>query len=65
MELLFMGTAAAEGAPALFCECEHCKFARKHGGREIRSRAGALLDGVLKLDFGPDSFRQMLDNNID
>ena len=65
MELLFMGTAAAEGAPALFCECEHCKFARKHGGREIRSREGALLDGVLKLDFGPDSFRQMLDNNID
>lgn len=65
MELLYMGTAAAEGAPALFCECEHCKYAREHGGREIRGRAGALLDGVLKLDFGPDSFRQMLDNNID
>ena len=65
MELLYMGTAAAEGAPALFCECEHCKYAREHGGREIRGRAGALLDGVLKLDFGPDSFRQMLDNNLD
>ncbi len=65
MELLYMGTAAAEAVPALFCECEHCKFARERGGREIRGRSGALLDGVLKLDFGPDSFRQMLDNNID
>lgn len=65
MELVYMGTAAAEAVPALFCECEHCKFAREHGGREIRGRSGAMLDGVLKLDFGPDSFRQMLDNNID
>lgn len=65
MELLYMGTAAAEAVPALFCECAHCKYAREHGGREIRGRAGALLDGVIKLDFGPDSFRQMLDNNID
>lgn len=65
MELLYMGTAAAEAVPALFCECKHCEFARRHGGREIRGRAGSLLDGVLKLDFGPDSFKQMLDNDID
>lgn len=60
MKLLFMGTAAAEGIPALFCECEYCRYARKTGGRLIRSRAGALIDGKLKLDFGPDSFMQML-----
>lgn len=65
MELLYLGTAAAEGAPALFCDCEFCRYARKVGGREIRGRSGALLDGKLKLDFGPDSFKQMLDNGID
>jgi len=65
VKLQFLGTAAAEGAPALFCQCEFCKYARKAGGREIRTRAGALLDDTIKLDFGPDSFKQMLDNNLD
>ena len=65
MELQFLGTAAAEGVPALFCTCAHCAYARKTGGREIRTRAGSLLDGRVKIDFGPDSFKQMLDNGID
>lgn len=65
MELLFLGTAAAEGAPALFCTCEHCAYARRVKGKEIRTRAGSLVDGVLKIDFGPDSYKQMLDNDID
>ena len=55
MKLKYLGTAAAEGIPALFCRCEMCAYARKAGGKEIRRRAGALLDGTLKLDFGPDS----------
>lgn len=61
MELLYQGTAAAEGIPSFFCTCEVCALARAKGGREIRQRSSALLDGVLKLDFGPDSYRQMLD----
>ena len=65
MKIQFMGTAAAEGAPALFCVCDHCRYARAHGGREIRSRAGSIVDGRLKLDFGPDSFKQMLDCGVD
>ncbi len=60
MKIQFLGTAAAEGVPSLFCECEHCKLAWERGGKEIRTRAGSLLDGVLKLDFGPDTFAQML-----
>jgi len=65
MKILYQGTAAAEAIPALFCQCPACMNARKVGGREIRTRAGALVDGRLKLDFGPDSYKQMLDGNLD
>lgn len=64
MKLLYLGTAAAEGIPALFCECESCKSARSLGVKGVHTRSGALLDGVLKLDFGPDSYKQMLDNGL-
>jgi phosphoribosyl 1,2-cyclic phosphate phosphodiesterase len=65
MRIRFLGTAAAEGVPALFCTCDFCAYARRVRGREVRSRAGSLVDGVLKLDFGPDSFRHMIDNRLD
>ena len=61
MKIQFMGTAAAEGAPALFCTCAHCRYARARGGCGIRSRAGSIVDGRLQLAFGPESFKQMLD----
>lgn len=64
MKIRFLGTAAAEGAPAIFCKCPHCEYARKAKGKEIRTRSGAIIDGLLKLDFGPDSYRQMLDNDL-
>lgn len=64
MKIRFLGTAAAEGIPALFCKCPRCEYARKVKGREIRTRSGAIIDGVLKLDFGPDSYRHMLDNDL-
>ncbi len=60
MYITYHGTAAAEGVPGIFCECEFCRYARAVGGKEIRMRSGALIDGRLKLDFGPDSFAQML-----
>lgn len=65
MKIRYLGTAAAEGVPALFCTCAHCSYARKVGGKEIRSRAGSIVDDRLKLDFGPDSFMQMINNHID
>ena len=64
MKLRYLGTAAAEGIPAVFCNCPQCEAARKAGGHEIRTRAGALLDGCLKLDFGPDSYMQMLRDGL-
>ena len=35
MKLLYLGTAAAEGWPALFCSCPVCESARKEGGRNL------------------------------
>jgi phosphoribosyl 1,2-cyclic phosphate phosphodiesterase len=54
LELLYLGTAAAEGYPALFCSCDHCRAARAAGGRSLRRRTAALIDGELLIDAGPD-----------
>ena len=54
MEILFLGTAAAEGIPALFCRCETCAVARKRGGKDIRSRTGFLINRHLMIDITPD-----------
>ena len=32
MKIQFLGTAAAEGIPALWCRCENCVRSRKAGG---------------------------------
>lgn len=54
MRLTFLGTAAAEGFPALWCRCERCTTARHHGGRNLRFRSAALVNDDLMLDAGPD-----------
>lgn len=38
MKIQYLGTAASEGWPALFCSCEACEKARKLGGRNILKR---------------------------
>lgn len=65
MKIQFLGTAAAEGVPAFFCNCPVCREAFEQGGRQVRSRSGALIDGVLKLDFGPDTYHQILTRHLD
>jgi phosphoribosyl 1,2-cyclic phosphate phosphodiesterase len=55
MEILFCGTAAAEGWPALFCTCQPCQEARRLGGRDVRSRTAYMLGERVRVDFGPDS----------
>ena len=54
MKILYLGTGAAEGIPAAFCNCEFCRGAKARG--EIRSRAQILIDGELSIDFPPDAF---------
>jgi len=56
MIIKYLGTAASEAVPAPFCECDTCEYARRHGGRNIQTRAQALIDGKVLMDFGPDTF---------
>lgn len=59
MDILLLGTAAAEGWPAPWCRCTHCENARRRGGPNLRSRSGALLDNDLKIDYNADTLLQM------
>ena len=59
MEILLLGTAAAEGWPCPWCGCDSCTHARRAGGRDIRSRSNALIDGVVKVDFNADTLMQV------
>ncbi|MBO5295579.1 MAG: hypothetical protein J6B71_10110 [Clostridia bacterium] len=65
MKLQYLGTAAAEGVPSLFCRCEVCKNARARGGREIRSRSQAIVNDRLLIDFPSDSFYHCTQFGID
>ena len=60
MKILYMGTAAAEGWPELFCSCPVCTHARKAGGRNLRTRTQAILDDSLLIDFPPDTYAHAL-----
>jgi len=65
MHLKIYGTAAAEGIPGMFCTCPVCAKARKLGGREIRTRSQALVDGRLLIDFPPDTYLHVLRDGLD
>lgn len=65
MKLQFLGTAAAEGWPALFCRCEACQRAKKLGGKNIRTRSQSLLDDKLLIDLPADTYLHMLAHQID
>ncbi len=60
MEIKYLGTAAAEGVPAVFCNCETCRTARRLKGKNLRSRAQVLIDGELSIDFPPDAYHHAL-----
>ena len=59
MEIIFLGTAAAEGWPALFCECGNCMKAMKAGGKNIRTRSSVMMGDRYKVDFPPETLVQM------
>lgn len=44
----------------MFADSRLSRHARKHGGRDIRLRSAAVVDGCLKIDFGPDTFAQIV-----
>ena len=56
MKILYLGTGAAEGVPAVFCNCDTCREARRRGEKEFHSRSQVLIDGELSVDFPPDAY---------
>lgn len=65
MEIRYLGTAAAEGIPALFCSCKKCTRAWELGGKNLRTRSQALIGGELLIDLGPDTLANSLRFGID
>lgn len=65
MKLKYLGTAAAEGFPSVFCACDNCRKAWHLGGRNIRSRSQAVIDGKLLIDFPADTFYHTVLNGMD
>ena len=65
MHLKYYGTAAAEGIPAMFCTCPVCRESLRLGGRNLRTRSQALVDGRLLIDFPPDTYDHMLRGGLD
>jgi len=65
MKIQYLGTGAAEGFPAMFCNCEYCKNAKKIGESEFRTRSQVLIDGELSIDFPPEAYYHSIKYNID
>ena len=65
MKLQFLGTGAAEGAPACFCQCEVCNELRRRGEKEYHTRAQYIIEEDLGIDFPPDAYYHALRFGLD
>ncbi len=65
MKIKYLGTAAAEGIPGMFCDCPVCRNAHAVRGREIKTRSQALVDGKILIDFPPDTYMHELYGGLD
>jgi len=64
MKVVFLGTGAAEGWPAIFCQCINCRRA-KNAGENIRTRSSILINADLKIDFPPDTYYHVLKHGVE
>ena len=60
MKVVYLGTAAAEGIPGMFCVCETCRRAMERGGRNIMTRSQMLVNDDLLVDFSGDTYQHFL-----
>ena len=60
MQIQFLGTSAAVGWPAAYCECEACNEIRRRGGKNIRTRTSLRLGVAHQIDCGPDLLAQLV-----
>ena len=61
----FWGTSAGEGSPSPFCRCRVCEYARKNGGKDIRTRTAFRIDEDVMIDVGADYLTQSIKYNED
>lgn len=59
MDIRLLGTGAADGIPGLFGNDDVSRYARENGGKDVRTRSAALIDGLLKIDLPPDTLMQI------
>ena len=64
MKYQFLGTAAAEGLPGIFCDCDICEQARKLGGKNIRTRSQSLVNDDLLIDLSADTYFHVIRNAV-
>lgn len=65
MTIRYLGTAAAEGLPAVFCRCPACEYARKHGGKNVRTRSQTMINDDFLIDFPMDTYLHALRHRVD
>lgn len=65
MTIRLLGTGAAEGIPAFYSNTDVSIYARKHGGKDVRTRCGALVDGTIKIDLPPDTLLHLHRDRLD
>jgi phosphoribosyl 1,2-cyclic phosphate phosphodiesterase len=65
MTIKILGSGAADGIPAFYSDSEVSRYAREHGGKDIRTRSAALIDGHLKIDLPPDTLTQLNREKLD
>jgi phosphoribosyl 1,2-cyclic phosphate phosphodiesterase len=65
MTVRLLGTGAAEGIPAFVSDSRVSNYAREHGGRDVRTRCGALIDGSIKIDLPPDTLCHIHRDRLD
>ena len=60
MKIKYLGTAAAERTPAMFCNCAVCQRAMAAGGKNIQTQSQALIDDELLIDFSGDTWHHFV-----
>jgi phosphoribosyl 1,2-cyclic phosphate phosphodiesterase len=65
MQIVFLGTGAAEGVPAAYCRCEICQGVRARRGVEIKTRSSLRIGESHQIDLTPDYYAQTLAAGLD
>ncbi len=65
MKITFLGTAAAQGIPTPYCDCQTCMYARKFRGKNMRKRSSQMINEDLLVDMGPDLFTACALHGVD